>query len=548
MPSKLHAPLGRFHIRGELGRGGMGVVYTAEDPELEREVAIKVILDPVLADPELVRRFEREVRITAQLEHPGVVPVYEVGTDDAGRRFFVMQRLRGETLEHVLEQLAAGEEETLAAWPLSRRLGVLLQICHTVAYAHSRSVLHRDIKPANIMLGEFGEVLLLDWGIARFLTNPDETLTSGRPIITASPEALTEYGSMIGTPGYMAPEQAVGAPPDVRSDVWSLGAVLYQLLTFEKTFGGPTLEAMMALMQGPPQDPRKRAPELDIGDDIAEICLAALDPDLGPRTPSAMALHDAIDDVVQGRARAAAAARTVEAARAVWEEHRQQRRERRTLLSREAQLEGSIPAWAPLAQKADLLWVRRRLRALEVESSDTVEQVVSLTENALNQDPTCEAASDLLALVHYARFEEAEEAGDVPAQRWSAGRVRKYDLDGSWTRKLRGVGHLTLRTHPPRGGGHLRALRSGRDRRAAGGSTGARADAPGGRGDRAGLLPPDPPLARTATDPVPDLPAPRTHVALRSGAGAAVLRRRDRRRLRLHPRRAGAHRGAGRGA
>ncbi len=326
---------------------------------------------------------------------------------------------------------------------------MLLQVCHTVAYAHSRSVLHRDIKPANIILGEFGEVLLLDWGIARFLADPDETLTSGRPINTASPEALTEYGSMIGTPGYMAPEQAVGAPPDVRSDVWSLGAVLYQLLTFTKTFEGPTLEAMMALMQGPPLDPRKRAPELEIGDDIAEICIAALEADLRPRTASAMALHDAIDDVLQGRARAAAAARTVEEARGVWEEHRQQRRERRTLLGREAQLEGSIPLWAPLEQKADLLWVRRRLRALEVESSDTVEHVVSLAENALNQDPTCEPAADLLAQVHYARFEEAEEAGDVPAQRWSAGRVRKYDADGSWTVRLRGMGSLTLRTNPP---------------------------------------------------------------------------------------------------
>lgn len=213
----------RYLLGEEIGRGGMGVVWSATDVELGREVAIKVL--PLPDDsPEAVERLRREARILATLEHPGIVPVHDLGRLPDGRVFYAMKLVRGERLD---EHLRCRE------LPLSERLRLFERICEPVAFAHARAIVHRDLKPSNIMIGSFGEVLVLDWGIARGVgemvasrarsaLEPDNPASAGAPITAA--------GSVIGTPGFMAPEQERGEPDvDARADVYALGAILRQM-------------------------------------------------------------------------------------------------------------------------------------------------------------------------------------------------------------------------------------------------------------------------------------------------------------------------------
>jgi serine/threonine protein kinase len=210
---------GRYEILARIGEGGMGAVYAARDRELDREVALKVLRVPH-ASPDERERILREARILARLEHPGIVPVHDVGVLADGRVFYVMKRVRGEPLD----QFARMER------PLPELLRAFLAMCDAVAFAHAAGVVHRDLKPQNVMIGAFGEVLVLDWGVAK---------TSGAGAATnphsgAAPAAgtLTQTGDVLGTPGYMAPEQTQGAAgrADARADVYGLGGVLWFLL------------------------------------------------------------------------------------------------------------------------------------------------------------------------------------------------------------------------------------------------------------------------------------------------------------------------------
>jgi len=218
----------RYRVVELIGRGGMGGVYLAEDRQLDRHVALKV-LNAVGPAPDLGERLLQEARILGRLEHPGIVPIHDVGTLADGRLYYVMKRVRGARLD----------EHARAARPLMERLRIFERICETVAFAHARGVVHRDLKPENIMVGEFGEVLVLDWGVAKVLggvPGPDAP-TLARPAGARGPD--TEHGTVLGTPGYMAPEQARGEVDrvDERTDVYALGAMLRFLLTGE-TPGG----------------------------------------------------------------------------------------------------------------------------------------------------------------------------------------------------------------------------------------------------------------------------------------------------------------------
>ena len=201
-----------YDLGEEIARGGMGTVYRAHDRRLERDVALKVMNAPAPAPGE-IERMRNEARILARLEHPGIVPVHDLGALPDGRLFYVMKLVRGRRLD------AATEAE-----PRHARLRMFERICEAVAFAHAHGVVHRDLKPENVMVGPFGEVLVLDWGVAKILEGP------GRD----------ESGTVLGTPGYMAPEQARGETlVDERADVYSLGAVLRFLLT--EPGGGPAV-------------------------------------------------------------------------------------------------------------------------------------------------------------------------------------------------------------------------------------------------------------------------------------------------------------------
>jgi hypothetical protein len=226
--SPFDAVFGRFAEHGELGRGGMGRVADAFDRTLVRQVAIKSML---ATDPAMVVRFEREARITAQLEHPAIVPLYEAGRQADGTPYYVMRRVDGRRLDDAVR--SASFEQRLALVPN------LLAVCDAVAFAHARSILHRDIKPSNILLGRFGETLLIDWGLARRLDERDGD--SG----VARGDGMTQAGSIVGTPGFMAPEQARGERVDARADVYALGATLFCTLAGELPHGAAAGTALI---------------------------------------------------------------------------------------------------------------------------------------------------------------------------------------------------------------------------------------------------------------------------------------------------------------
>jgi len=227
----------RYILQEFLARGGMGAVYAAQDKTLNRRVAIKV-LDSADRHDALQERLVREARVLAQLEHPGIVPVHDAGTLADGRVFYVMKFVEGSRIDQFLASVPS----------LPERLRLFLRICETVSFAHSRGILHRDLKPSNVMVGAFGEVLVMDWGLAKILrpdsnARSEETVRSTEPLLGAVAgggetqiTSVTRDGMILGTPGFMSPEQAQGKSSslDVRSDIFSLGKLLGTILTQTK--------------------------------------------------------------------------------------------------------------------------------------------------------------------------------------------------------------------------------------------------------------------------------------------------------------------------
>lgn len=235
----------RFEEIGLLGEGGMGEVTLARDNDIDREVAVKRL--PPNCDLNRVLRFVEEIRIVGQLEHPNIMPVHDVGVDASGRYFFVMKRLEGDTLEGVINKLAAGDATMHARFPMEKRVQLFLSVLNAMAYAHQRGFIHRDLKPANIMVGPYGEVTVMDWGLARRFTSDHPELAPELPPRAGTP-LQTMAGSLLGTPFYMSPEQArrENQTLDVRSDIYSLCVVFHELLHLKHYLDGrETIEAVV---------------------------------------------------------------------------------------------------------------------------------------------------------------------------------------------------------------------------------------------------------------------------------------------------------------
>jgi serine/threonine protein kinase len=295
----------RYRVLNEIARGGMGSVLRAADCDIRREVAVKYLLDQ--ADERKKARFIEEAQITGQLEHPNIVAIHELGIDAKKRLFFSMKMVRGRSLQQVFGELHDYPRSAEKEYTLTRLLGIFVNVCHALAYAHSRGVVHRDLKPANIMIGDFGEVYVMDWGLAKVLSRDAPTEKSSAVIqATATPmftwaeegdnssgtvntsrqagDDQTVDGTILGTPLYMPPEQAIGniAAIDQRSDIYSLGALLYEMLTLRPPVEkeGGYMAILMRVSQGEIVPPAQRVPERaragKIPKELAAIAMKAL--------------------------------------------------------------------------------------------------------------------------------------------------------------------------------------------------------------------------------------------------------------------------------
>jgi tetratricopeptide (TPR) repeat protein/tRNA A-37 threonylcarbamoyl transferase component Bud32 len=269
----------RYTLTRLHARGGIGQIWLARDETLGREVALKELRPEQAASPAVWARFLEEARITGQLEHPGIVPVYELTPPSDDRQpFYTMRFVRGRTLAEAVRDYhrrrSAGEA---GAVDFQALLQALVGVCNAVAYAHARGVLHRDLKPQNVVLGDYGEVIVLDWGLAKLVDRPEDTLTPAVAVEHAEGRGETEAGQALGTPAYMAPEQAEGrwATVDRRSDVYGLGAILYEILADRPPFdGSATAEVLRKVAQEPPERPQQHNPEAPPA--LEAVCLKAL--------------------------------------------------------------------------------------------------------------------------------------------------------------------------------------------------------------------------------------------------------------------------------
>ncbi len=298
-----------YSIHGTVGQGGIGRVFLAHDQALGRDVAIKELLPPrdPRDTPRRLNRFVREIKITGQLEHPGVVPVYEVGLREDGTLYYVMKYVRGKTMQAALDATESTESER-PEQSLCKRLKLLsplLKVCEAMSYAHSRGVVHRDLKPDNIVLGEFGETIILDWGLAKQEPEPPQERPAQAPQLAPPedlPASMTLDGEILGTPAFMAPEQVdsrFGAV-NARTDVYALGTILYVILTGELPYQGD-LSGILARVGGPLASPSPRTRSRDLPPELVAICETAMDKDQARRFEHAGRLAEQLRAYRDGR-------------------------------------------------------------------------------------------------------------------------------------------------------------------------------------------------------------------------------------------------------
>jgi len=278
----------RYRLGRRIGKGGMGEVMAARDEQIARDVAIKRMRAAAPSE-RAIQRFLREAMVQGRLEHPAIVPVHEIGRDVDGLPYFVMKKLAGTPLTKILEDRA-----TL---PLQRVLRAFADVCLAVEFAHVRGIVHRDLKPDNIMLGDFGEVYVLDWGVAKILGEDDGDFAD---IGSGSGERATRAGTAVGTPGYMAPEQVRGrADVDGRADVYTLGLVLFEILCGEPLFPRGT-DGMQAALADYDARPSTRAPDRDIPPELDALCEHATMADPDARLATARELGERIERFLDG--------------------------------------------------------------------------------------------------------------------------------------------------------------------------------------------------------------------------------------------------------
>lgn len=438
----------RYERRDLLGKGGMGEVWRVWDVVLERPVALKVVHGS--PSPRTWQRFEEEARVTARLQHPGIVPVHDFGRLEDGRLWFTMKVVQGRTLGDLIQE--AHKDWRLGrqgAWTFRRLLEGFRRVCETVAYAHARGVVHRDLKPSNIMFGAYGEISVLDWGIAKVLGSADED--EG---LEARETQLTQVGAVSGTPNYMSPEQAQGRSSEVgpEADVYALGASLYDLLADRPPRVAKHVRQLLmqtAIGNPPIQPPSVHRTGAPVDEALDALVLAALVTDEEERTLTAAQLAKELADWLDGaRKRERALELVAEADQSLAEAV--QAREDATQLEEQAgaALEG-VAENAPIEDKLPGWELEDAAETARLHAEERSTHALLTLRAALSHAPNLSEAHERLANLYADAHRRAEADGDDARARTAAAELAQHDRDGRFADYLAGTGRLTLVTEVP---------------------------------------------------------------------------------------------------
>ena len=444
----------KYEIKDELARGGVGVIHVAHDRGLMRTLVMKTLIESAKVSDYVLKKFVEEAQITAQLEHPNIVPVHDFGRLDDGSVYFTMKLIQGRTLKDILRKIRKEDPEVSEAFSRLRLLGIFQQVCNAIGFGHSRGVIHRDIKPSNVMIGEYGETLVLDWGVAKVLGAEEDDPGEHVSTVRSESDDATMMGIITGTPAYMPPEQAAGKIDriDPRSDVYSLGALLYEILVGRPPFRGRNpREILKAVILQPPRRPSERAPERNIPARLEEICLKCLEKRPRDRYQS---VPEIVADIEQYLANVEDFDRRVRMADKKFregldrvQEFAQSRDRVESVRDAVMDLEWHTSGYAALTEKR-VLWAKQAdLAEQEMQMHQAFSAAARALVAAIGFDPSHAEASNELARLYWFKLREAEANNDEGTAIYYRDLVAAYDR-GIFEQQLRGEGRLVLRSTP----------------------------------------------------------------------------------------------------
>ena len=443
----------RYELGSSLGTGGAGKVVKARDCEIGRVVALKTLKVGADTEPGIGERFLSEARITAQLEHPNIIPVYDIGRLRAGSPFYTMRVVKQQSLQDVLTS-----PELRRQWPLVRLVGAFVQVSRALAYAHRRGVIHRDIKPENVLLGDYGEVYLADWGNAKLLSSlgadvsiePIRLDGEGGEFVRRRRETLPS--GLSGTPGYIAPEQIRGdrSRIDHRADIFALGVVLYEILTGEHPFDAPTvLGVILATQTREPKAPRSISPSCPLV--LEDLCLAMLTKDPARRPASAdLAAAEAeafLEGAKERSRRREEAAKLCSLAEAPLSRDRSLDLERHRLREEARRLLQDVKGHEPIERKRAGWALEDRSAEVEREQARATAEAIDLYTKALAYDPDLTEARAGLADLYWHRAQRADEERRHAERIYYEALVSEFDV-GRYAALLKADAAISLDTWP----------------------------------------------------------------------------------------------------